>query len=53
MPIQVDPPKMSKVAPLAALGVLLAIGVVIATNWRAFILLLVLLAAGAGWWLAQ
>jgi hypothetical protein len=29
------------------------IGIVIATNWRALILVLVLLAAGAGWWLAR
>lgn len=53
MPIQVDRPKTSKAAPAVVLAVLVLMGVVIATNWQAFILLIVLLAAGAGWWVAQ
>ncbi|WP_322884186.1 hypothetical protein U8C35_06545 [Sinorhizobium medicae] len=54
MPIQVNEPKQaSKVAPAVALGVLLFLGFIIATRWRALIFVLVIIAAGAGFWLAK
>lgn len=53
MPIQVDTPKQAKTAPLAVLAVLVVAGIVFALNWRAVVLALVVIAALAGWWLAQ
>jgi len=52
MPIQVDPPsKADRLVPAVGLGVLVVLGLVIATNWRALILVVVILAAVAGWWI--
>ena len=54
MPIQVDPkPSLSKATPAVVIAVLLLIGFVLAVAWRWILFVLLILAVGAGYWLAH
>jgi hypothetical protein len=49
---QVEPKPEKSGIPLAVIAVLLFLGVVLAVAWRWIVFVLVLLAFGAGFWLA-
>ncbi len=53
MPIQTPPVKesASKTVPVTVAGVLLFVGVIFAINPRAVVLILILIAVGAGIWI--
>ena len=54
MPIQVNQSEKARnMAPAVILAVLVGLGIIIATNWRALILVIVVLSSAAGYWLAK
>lgn len=54
MSIQVEPEKQATDIPAAGivLAILVIMGFIVAINWRVLLLVIIVAAAGAGYWLA-